>query len=270
MKDLSIVILNYKTSGLVKQSLRNLAQAHLSMSYEVIVIDNASGDDCIKSVEREFSDIVTIQNDVNVGFGAGNNRAIRDAKGEYILILNPDVAVTQEAINELFDYIKMRDNVSLVAPRLLNPDGSIQYSCLEFPEFLTPLYSRTFLRKIPRFRKKLERYRMMNDPHTVVKSVPWVLGACMMIRKSDFDALHGFDDRYFMYFEDIDLCRRIWSSGKRVIYNPKAEMVHYHQRLSADVGFIQSLSTSTLYYHLASWIKYMAKYVGKPLPKVFE
>lgn len=82
MKDLSIVILNYKTSGLVKQSLRNLAQAHLSMSYEVIVIDNASGDDCIKSVEREFSDIVTIQNDVNVGFGAGNNRAIRDAKGE--------------------------------------------------------------------------------------------------------------------------------------------------------------------------------------------
>ena len=266
--DLSIIIVNYKTGGLVKQSLINLEKGALAMSYEIIVLDNDSGDGCITMIHEQFDDVVTIQSDRNKGFGEGNNEAVRHAKGSVLLFLNADVAAKTDAINELYRFLTGTNDAAIAAPRLLNPDGSVQLSCLRFPEKLTPLYSRTFLKHVPLLRKRLETYRMKEFDHATTRTVPWVLGACMMIKRNDFENAQGFDKRYFMYFEDTDLCRTLWSSNRKVYYHPKAEMVHYYQRQSADVGIIKNFLNKTFYYHLASWYKYVKKYAGSKPPSI--
>jgi GT2 family glycosyltransferase len=265
--ELSIVILNYNTCGLVKRSLLSFAQNTLPMSHEILVVNN-SHDGCVDMVTHEFEGVKTMQLEKNFGYGGGNNIAIKHTKGKYILILNPDVTVSTDAITQLYTYIKAHATTAVVAPRLLNPDGSIQLSCLRFPSPLTPFYSRTFLRKIPAIKRRLERYRMTDFDHNTVRGVPWVLGACMLIRKSTFEQIGGFDKRYFMYFEDTDLCRTYWRQGYPVVYVPTAEMVHYYKRDSADDGFLSSISKKTFYYHISSWRKYVAKYKGQQEPDV--
>jgi GT2 family glycosyltransferase len=209
-----------------------------------------------------------IANKKNIGFGAGNNIAIRKAKGEYILILNPDVAVLAEEITKLYTFIKENESIALVGPRLLNPDGSVQLSCFRFPTVFTPLYRRTFLKRVPKLKAKYDHYRMLNFDHNKTIPVHWLVGGCMLFKKDAFMSVGMFDERYFMYYEDIDLCRSLWEKGFKVYYHPKSEMVHYHQRLSAEEGFIKSFSNKTLYYHLLSWIKYVQKYFGKTSIKI--
>ena len=266
--DLSIVILNYKTSGLVKQALRRLSTMEVSYSYEIVVADNASSDGCVDMVKENFPSVKTIQNKKNIGFGAGNNKAIQNTKGEYILILNPDVAVSPNEITKLYVFLQKRKDVSLVGPRLLNPDGSIQLSCFRFPSVFMPLYSRTFLKRFKKFKKIYDHYRMVDFNHAETIPVHWLVGGCMMIRKSDFLKVGMFDNRYFMYYEDIDLCRTLWKSGKKVYYHSDAEMVHYHQRLSAEDSFVKGFFNKTLYYHLSSWLKYTKKYLRIPTPEI--
>ena len=261
--DLSVILLNYKTGGLVKQLLKNLFAKPLPLDYEVLVVDNNSRDGCLKMVQENFPSVITIQSSKNIGFGAGNNLALKKARGDFILFINPDVAIISEMIVKLFTFIKSRPEVGIVGPRLLNPDGSLQFSCFRFPTIFMPFYSRTILKKIPYVRKKLNRYRMVDFDHKETRPVDWIVGGCMMIRKQALDSYGFFDERYFMYFEDIDLCRTFWKNGVKVYYYPQAEMVHYHQRLSADEDFIKNFFNKTLYFHISSWIKYVRKYIGK-------
>ena len=266
--DISIIILNYKTSGLVKQSLKKLYNMDVSFSYEIIVVDNNSNDGCIQMINDHFPKVTGISNSKNLGFGAGNNVAIKQAKGEYILILNPDVAVIPEEITKLYKFLTGRSDIALVGPRLLNPDGSIQSSSFRFPSTLMPIYSRTALKRISLFKKKLDSYRMEDFDHNSTSPVHWLVGGCLLFKKSVFIKIGMFDERYFMYYEDIDLCRRLWERGFKVYYYPGAEMVHYHHRQSAEESLLKSFKNKTLYYHLSSWIKYVLKYLGKSTPQI--
>ena len=151
---------------------------------------------------------------------------------------------------------------------MVNPDGSIQLSCFRFPTTCTPIYSRTFLKRIERFKKVYDHYRMVDFNHDKTIPVHWLVGGCLLIRKDIFTAVGGFDERYFMYYEDIDLCRTLWQNNHKVYYVHNAELVHYHQRESADDGFLRSLRNKTLYYHLSSWRKYVQKYLGKNPPPI--
>ncbi|MFH1597693.1 MAG: glycosyltransferase family 2 protein [Patescibacteria group bacterium] len=260
--DLSIVILNYKSKGLLKQCLKGIQLIGLQLNYEIIVIDNASGDGSIEMVREQFPRVRLIASPSNCGYAAGNNLGLKKAQGKYILVLNPDITILNNAIRVMFDFMEKEKEAGIVGPKLINPDGSIQMSCRQFPTIKTIVYRRTPLGKLPGARKLLRKFLMIDWDHQVVREVDWMLGACYLIRKSALDQVGLFDDRFFLYFEDVDLCRRFWQARYKVYYLPQADMVHYHQRLSAiNPGFKGVFGYATR-VHIISGIKYFAKYFG--------
>lgn len=255
--DLSIIILNYQSKGLVKQCLKGIKNSNLSLSYEIIVVDNASNDGCLEMVKNNFLGVKTIQADKNHGYAAGNNLGIKATQGKYIMILNPDVAVLENSIQLMFEFMENRVEVGLAGPRLINPDKSVQFSCMKFPTLLTPLYRRTFLGRFQFVQKKLKEYQMSDCDHAENREVDWIFGACMIVRKSAIEKVGLLDEKFFLYFEDTDWCRRFWRAGFKVYYVANAKMVHYHGRLS-DSGILGIFKKATR-THIKSWLRYFWK-----------
>lgn len=264
--DVSIILLNYNMKGLLKQCLKGIMQSVGTLQTEVLVIDNASTDGTTQMISTYLNSQPTnavpirfFPLDQNRGYGVGNNVGIRQSRGKYILILNPDIAVFPGSIERLVEYLDAHDDVAVVGPKLLNPNGTIQYSCNAFPRMATPIYRRTPLGRLARSKKEIERYLMSDWDHDSTRAVDWVMGSAMLVRRQALDAVGLFDERFFMYFEDIDWCRRFWEAGHQVHYHPQSVMVHYHQRLSAQPGVLGTFSWATR-THVISAVKYFRKY----------
>lgn len=265
--DLSIVILNYYNKNLLKELLKNLEELHWSYQYEIIVVDNASYDGIKNIIDEKFSYVKFIQNDKNGGFAAGNNIGIRQAQGKYIMIMNPDLAILSDAVNIMYKYMESNPQVGLAGPRLINADKSIQYSCTDWPDWKLPFYRRTFLGNTRAGQKWLDKYTMKELDHYQNSYVPALFGACVVFRRDALDKVGFLDERYFMYFEDLDWSRRFWENGYKVAYIGEAEIIHLHRRQSAAENIIKSLSRKTARFHIISFIKYLWKFKGKELPQ---
>ena len=261
--DFSILIVNYKNKAKTIRCIESIKQADLaSLTYEIIMVDNNSGDGIVEELKIRYPEVKSLQSEHNRGMGGGNNLAERGASGDFLLILNNDTLVKKDSINKLINFHNSRHDVGLVGPKLLYPDGRLQYTCLRFPSFLTPLYRRTFLGQFAK--RHLERFLYAEYDHLTEKEVDWVQGSSMLIKRNLFEELSGFDERYFMYFEDIDLCRRIWQTGLKVVYYPEAVIIHDHTRASANNRWYIAPFTNRLsQIHLASWIKYFIKWKFK-------
>lgn len=256
--DLPIIILNYKNAYLVREQLRFFQSSQTPFSIELIVVDNASHDD-LSSLVRQFPAVRFIFSDHNKGMGAGNNIGIAAAQGNAILILNPDVIVLPGAVTTLWNYLSSHPDVGMVGPRLMNPDGSLQYSCFRFHTMLTPFVRRTKMSFFSFGRKELTRFLMLDDPSCGERSVDWLLGAAVMIRAKALREVGMFDERFFLFLEDTDLCRRFWRKGWKVVYHPGATMIHYPHRLSSSETFTSFFRRVT-WIHVASWLKYLWKW----------
>lgn len=264
--DLSIIILNYRLRGLVRQCLRGILMAEPRASYEVIVVDNHSGDGCLEMCAAQFPWVVTVASDANRGFGAGNNLGIAKASGSAILVLNPDIALFPGQIDALLACLHTHPRAGIVGPQLCYPDGTTQDSCFRFPRLFSPLYRRTWVGRLPFARRELDRFLMRDYHRTVPQSVDWLMGACLLLRRAALNEVGRFDERFFMYFEDLDLCRRSWQLGWEVWYVPAARLVHYHQRQSAEHGGFSALWYPPARQHLRSALAYYRKYRGDPWP----
>jgi len=261
--DLSIIIVNYKTKEKTLRCVESIRKSNLDgITYEIIVVDNNSNDKVGEEIERKFhNEVFFIQNKKNLGMGAGNNVGIKKSKGEYLLILNADIVVFSDSIKKLLEYIKKDKKVGLVAPKLLYPDKSAQQSYFRFPSFFLPLFRRTFL---ARFGKKYLHNFLIKDFDCVnIGKVDWIMGSCFVVNKSIMEKLGNFDERFFMYLEDTDLCRRIWKFGLSVIYNPHITVIHDHGRGSAKQPWYIALFVNKLAReHLKSWLRYFWKWKG--------
>lgn len=258
--DLSIIIVNYKSKNKLINCLESLELADLSeIDYEIIVVENNSGEDLSDLVAR-YRKIKYINSPINLGMGGGNNLGIKNSLGKYILIANPDLVFSLEAIKILYKYLKNNLEVAIVGPKLLNPDKSLQYSCARYPSIFLPLLRRTRVGNF--FPNFIENYLMKRDEHVEIKEVDWLLGACLLLRKGELlEEGKLFDDRFFMYFEDVDLCRRAASYGKKVIYNPLAVVIHDHMRDSARLPWYRAIFFDKIAQeHLKSWWKYFKKW----------
>lgn len=262
--DLSIIIVNYKSQGKLKTCLDSILKAdNQGLRFEIILVENNSGDD-LRALTELGSNIRLINSPKNLGMGGGNNLGIRAAQGEYILILNPDTVVKDRAIITLYNYLKNKLTVGIVGPKLLNPDGSLQYSCLRFPKIYTPILRRTFLGNY--FAANRDNFQMQDFDHNSIKEVDWLMGSALMFKKklvletaSAWEPF--FDERYFMYFEDTDLCRSIQRRGLKVIYNPEAILIHDHARESAKHPWYLAIFIDRLAWrHIGSWLKYFLKW----------
>lgn len=254
--DLSIIVVNYKSKEKTKKCLESILLADFSgLDWELLLVENNSGDD-LEDLVVGFDKFKLIKSEKNLGMGGGNNLGIRASQGEFLLILNPDTELEPSAIKILFDYIKKNEDVFIVGPKLLNPDLSLQYSCAHFPRPWTPIFRRTFIGRF--FKRHIDWFLMKDFDHQSVREVDWLMGSCLLIRKKDFA---GFDERFFMYFEDIDVCRRVWHFNKKVVYHPEAKVIHHHARQSAKKPWYLGIFKNKLTReHIKSWWKYFFKW----------
>ena len=262
--DLSIVIVNYKSKHKLDACLKSIKSSDLGgYSYEIIVVENNSGDN-LDYLKDLYPDLKLIVSPKNLGMGGGNNLGIKEAKGDYILILNPDTVLKPDAIYILLKFLKENKSVGLVGPQLLNPDGSLQFSCSRFPSFFIPVLRRTFLGDY--FKYIRERFTMSEINHNEIQPVDWLMGSCIMFKKrlllaDGREYYPRFDERYFMYFEDTDLCKTIINNGYQVIYNPQAVVIHDHARESAkNPWYIALFKDKITWIHISSWLKYFLKW----------
>lgn len=269
MPEISIIILNYKSARLTRQCIKGIKKFPPKVPHEIIVVDNNSRDGAGETLAGIYPDVIFAESGKNLGYGAGMNFGIKKARGEFLLVLNPDILVLENSIEPLYEFMKNHPETGIAGPKLLNPDRTVQSSFFKFHNLLTPVYRRTPLGRLPWGREHLKRFLMSAEINNgAPKPVEWILGACMMARKSVLEKIGMFDERFFLYFEDTDLCRRVWESGRKVYYVPQSEMVHYHMRESAERSGLLSVLNYPTRVHIRSWIKYILKYKGKPIPEI--
>ncbi|MDD5043409.1 MAG: glycosyltransferase family 2 protein [Patescibacteria group bacterium] len=267
--DLSIVILNYKTRGFLKTCIRGIEMFNHGLNYEIIVVDNASGDGSAEMIKENFPNVKLIEAPVNLGHAKGNNLGIKEAQGKYILLLNTDIAPLEGGVKNLYDFLEKTPDIGLAGAKLLNPDKTPQQSCLRFPSKLTPLFRRTFLGRWSFAKADISRYVMADFCHDRSCPVEWVMSSAIMVRREAMKKVGLMDERFFVYFADVDWCRRFWENGYKVYYVAEAPMVHYHRRESAENKGLASVFNPLTRIHIKDWIKYLRKYKNSDTPQIY-
>jgi hypothetical protein len=265
--DLSVVILNYRTKNLLKECLRGIRIAKPTISTEVVVVDNASGDGSAEMVLSEFPEVRLIRAQRNLGYAGGNNLGLAAAAGRYLMIMNPDILVWPGSLERLVAFMDAHPAVGLAGPRLTNPDGSTQQSCYRFHTPMIPVYRRTVVGRLPHARRALASFLMEDFDHAAPQEVDWLLGGALIARREAAEAVGPLDERFFLYFDDTDWCRRFWEKGWKVMYCPESVMVHFHQRASKG-GVTELLRNPVARIHVRSAVTYFRKYQGKENPRL--
>lgn len=261
---LSITIVNYNQKYFPKLCVEALRKSKVDFEYEIIVCDNDSHDESLAYLKKadEKGLIKLVQPGKNLGYGSGHNFAAKYAKGKYILILNTDITVEHDTLQKLVDYLEKHHDVGMVGPKLMYHNGVVQQSCRRNAGLFDLFIKRSFLKYIWPFKERYQKYVMEDFKHDSTQNVDLITGAFMVMPKELFDKIHGFDERYFMFMEDFDLCRKTHKAGYKVVYYPEAVATHYHKRLS-EGSFFKLIFNKISWWHLASAIKYHWKWRGE-------
>ncbi len=259
---LSIIIVNWNVRDLLRECLRSIEDEKGDLSLEIIVVDSASNDDSAAMVRSEFPSVHLIACTENVGFPRGNNIGLQEARGDYLLLLNPDTVIVDDALAVLVSYLQVNPDVGVVGPQLLNPDGSVQSSRRRFPTAATGFFESTWLEGLaPGI---LRRYYALDLPDDATADVDWLTGACIMVPRLAYEAVGGLDEGYFMYSEELDWCRRIKESGRRVVYYPAARVIHHVGKSSE-----QAVTARHINFNRAK-LRYFRKYHGRFMAAVLR
>lgn len=264
----TIAINSYKHSEMLARCLRYAKESIENLNAEIIVADSETEEETKLLIREDFPEVRFFPHQENVGMGALANVGIREAKGEYLFLINYDCIINTDAITSLAQYLKEHQEVGLIAPKILNYDGTLQRTMFRFYDLLTVVYRRTFFGKMSFAKQHLAHFTMESENSGAILEPDWVMGSAIMVRTQEVRAMGGFDPRFFMYFEDTDLCRRYWEKGKKVVYFPYAQIYHFHGKGSASSNLLQSLLFNKLtWIHISSACKYFLKYRGKSHPR---
>ncbi len=232
--DLSIIVVNWNVRELLRRCLEHIPQAVDGLLYEVIVVDNASTDGS-QTLAEAFPHLRWIQNDENVGFTRANNQGIQVARGRYLCFLNPDTEPQPGSLATLAHYLEAHPRVGIVGPQLRYPDGSLQPSRYRFPTLMSALLESTPIAWHWPNNPWSRRYHCADLPPDRAHEVDWLNGACLMVRREVITQVGGFDEGFFMYSEELDLCRRARDAGWRIVYIPEARVIHHEGKSSEQV-----------------------------------
>lgn len=226
--DLSIIIVNYNVKEFLQNLLHSIEKASSNISKEIIVIDNASDDGSVEVIKDKFPSVNLIENKINVGFGRANNQGLAVAKGKYILFINPDCIVSEDTFDKMISFFESHPYCGLAGCKILNSDGTLQLACRRsFPGPWTSFTKVTGLSNIFPTSKIFARYNLTYLDKNKTYEVDAVSGSFMMIRKEVYQKTNGFDEQFFMYGEDLDICYRVQQKGYKVFYVHSTQIIHY-------------------------------------------
>lgn len=262
---LSVVIVSFNTKELLKKCLESIKGSGLKASdYEVIVVDNASQDGSVEMVKEEFPEVKLIVNQENLGFAKANNQALKQVYGEYCLLLNSDTQVKPGALEKLVEFAEKHPEAGVIGARLLNPDGSIQPSVYHLPTIW-----RAILEYWLGMEGEYEKYAVTGTNPVSVEAVTF---ACALIPKITIEKIGLLDERYFMYFEDLDYCWRVRQAWLKVYYLSTAEVNHYHgaSGKGSSATYRYLLESSKIYNgQLKYWFLTFIIWSGQKWRKIF-
>lgn len=274
--DLSIIINHYQTPHLLKLCLKNLMEnLPEDLETEIIITDSKTRKETQEMLTKLESSLIStplegrfslltgfVPSEKNIGFGRVVNLGLKKVRGKYILIINADIIINKkETIPLMLDYLSKHPKVGLLGPQLLNFNSSIQNSCFRFYTPAVILCRRSFLGKTKWGKKIIDQFLMKDIDKKNPIEVDWLMGSALLARKSAMEKTGLFDERFFMYFEDVDWCRRFQQTGYKVVYFPLAPMYHYHMQASKKGrGIFDLLFSKYTRIHLISAIKYFWKW----------
>jgi N-acetylglucosaminyl-diphospho-decaprenol L-rhamnosyltransferase len=271
--DLTIVIVSWNVRDLLRHCLRsitdtgywvldtqdpafNLQSSISNIQLEIIVVDNASTDGSPEMVRAEFPLVRLVANAENRGFTAANNQGLALGQGRFLLLLNPDTEVVDDALAAMVGYMDDHSDVGALGPQLRYPDGSLQPSRRRFPTLATALLESTVLQQWWADNRVLRRYYMADTPADAIQPVDWVVGACLVVRRQVYEQVGGLDEGFFMYSEELDWCKRIKDAGWAVVYFPTATVLHHEGKSSEQVVPARHI------YFQSSKVRYFRKHHG--------
>lgn len=224
---LSVVIVNWNTTGLLQALLQSLRRYPPQSDYEILVVDNASDDFDPKALRLEFPNVKLIVNSFNAGYALGNNQAFESAQGEYLLLLNPDTEVTNGALDFLVNFMDTHSDAAAVGAKLLRPDGSVDRSLRSFPYPGPIAWEYTGLSKIFPNSKTFAAYRMTYFGYNEIAEVDQPMGSCLMLRRSVIEEIGSFDTDFPIFFNEVDWLYRAKEAGYKVFFVPDAVVIHH-------------------------------------------
>jgi GT2 family glycosyltransferase len=254
MVDLSIIIVNYNSMAFIEECLASIAR-HADVSHEVIIVDNASTDDSVTFIRRHFPEVKLVESKKNLGFARGNNLGAQYASGRFLLLLNNDTKLLSP-LSPVLDFLKRHEDAGIAGARLLNLDGTVQFSVGYYHNPLRLLVSwmlpagSTMPEWGQLYEKKEQFYQ---DSHN---DLDWITGAFMLIKRDVWDQLKGMDSSFFMYMEDVDFCQRAKSQGWKTVYTPDVSLIHY------EGGGEGWRSLNAFLYTMDSYRIYLCKHYG--------
>jgi len=274
--DLSIVIVSWNVRDLLEACLRSIESGPVAvvapgepydgerLGVEVIVVESGSEDGTGAMLAEHFPWVHVIETGENVGFSRGNNIGIAVTRGRYVMLLNPDTEVIDDALPRMVVYMDRHRTVGVVGPRLLESDGvSVQSSRRRFPTLMTAFFESTWLQPIAP-RRVLEQYYVLDEPDDETLRVDWVTGAALLTRHVILELVGGLDENFFMYSEELDWCRRAKEAGWHVVYLPMAKVVHHGGKSSEQVEAQRHI------YFQASKVRYFRKHHGATTALVLQ
>lgn len=227
MADVAVIVVNWNAREDLRQCLRSLFPDPPSpASSEVWVVDNASADGSAAMVQAEFPQARLIVNPDNRGFSRANNQAITASDSRYVFLLNSDAALHSGALEALIAFADAHPQAGIFGPKVLNPDGTLQFSCRRFPSLGAGFFRNTVLGRLFPHNRYARNYLMGDVDHSQPRPVDWLSGCAMLIRRDLIQAIGALDERFFMYCEDVDLCWRCRQAGREVMYAPSATVTH--------------------------------------------
>ena len=256
--NLSILIVNYNSHTHIKTCLDSIYRYSDGLNFEILILDNNSSEKGFEDIESyAHENLFTFRSPKNMGFGAGINCLYRKAKGEYLLFLNPDTYFIHNTLLDLYSFAKERNDCGICSPAIYNSNGSLNYNFNYFPDFIWEIYELLgwgYNRRLNKLSSVIIQNKLKHEP---IK-VDWMTGACMLIKKDLFGSIGKFDERFFLYYEDVDLQNRLVKEGKFNYCVPYLDVIHESN--------VSSKSEREIYYSnlLKSKLLYYSKYFNYP------
>ena len=252
---ISISLVTYNNSKVIEKCINSIFNITNNIDFETIIIDNNSSDNTVKIIKNNFKNVKLIKNNRNIGFGAAHNIAIKLGRGKYHLVLNPDIIFTENSIEKLLNFMEENPDVGLVSPKIIFPDGTTQYLCKRLPclfDLGIRRFTPGFIQNM--FKNRIGYFEMRETGYNKIMDVPYLSGSFMLFRKNILEKIRGFDENYFMYFEDADITRKIGEISRTVFY-PYTSVIHLWGRgthKNIKLLFISLISTAK-YFNKWGW-----------------